>query len=380
MTNSPEKQAAIRHLRVPVKTALKIVRGGSSPAVECVVVSVARRLIANLNRDELTLLASGVVPESIGDDTITKELEDPTVQTHQLRSRTDRHYRASARGGDLWMRENKGEINATIAKLQSASTDSSQAPLKGSLLKSWKKRVGWRLFRSLSKEEQKACIQKAIDERCAYGFKPILAPYDGPDGDAGLEGDTRTDGGTGTRKSKRKRDSSNLPLKRKQDTAITKAFVDATNKLLDNGSSAPRDKRLAKMLFSEATLKAKISMRKSKQLVPAIGRRRKGITDTTQRPRPPSISDDAMLEEVRTQSVESCRWSAKLNCPKRTLIGSRRRVWNRLSNVKAKIGYRQFCRRTQRGKLGVERAQNRYHYGKNKIAIIIIIYYDYFYE
>ena len=278
------------------------------------------------------------------------------------------------------MRENKAEINAAIAKLQSASVDSSQAPLKGSLLKALKKRVGWRMFRLLSKEEQKEWIEKAREERCPCGFKPILAPYDGPDGDAGLEGDTRTDGGTGTRKSKRKRDSSNLPLKRKQDTAITKAFVDATNKLLDNGSSAPRDKRLAKMLFSEATLKAKISMRKSKQLVPAIGRRRKGITDTTQRPRPPSISDDAMLEEVRTQSVESCRWSAKLNCPKRTLIGSRRRVWNRLSNVKAKIGYRQFCRRTQRGKLGVERAQNRYHYGKNKIAIIIIIYYDYCYE
>ena len=151
------------------------------------------------------------------------------------------------------MRENKGEINATIAKLQSASTDSSQAPLKGSLLKSWKKRVGWRLFRSLSKEEQKACIQKAIDERCAYGFKPILAPDDGPEGD------------TGTRKPKRKRDSSTLPLKRKQTTAITKAFVDATNKVLADGASAPRDKLLAKMIFNETTLKAEISMRMSKQ-------------------------------------------------------------------------------------------------------------------
>ena len=59
------------------------------------------------------------------------------------------------------MRENKGEINATIAKLQSASTDSSQAPLKGSLLESCKKRrVGWKLFRSLSKEEQKVWIEK----------------------------------------------------------------------------------------------------------------------------------------------------------------------------------------------------------------------------
>lgn len=302
------------------------------------------------------MLASGVVPESIQLDTITAELYNPTApaSSRAMVIRPDRNYRWSARGGDLWMRENKAEINAATAKLQSASVDSSQAPLKGSLLKALKKRVGWRMFRLLSKEEQKEWIGKARDERCPCGFKPILAPYDGP--------------------------VSNLPLKRKQDTAITKAFVDATNKILDNGSSAPRDKRLAKMLFSEATLKAKISMRKSKQLVPSIGRRRKGITDTTQRPRPPSISNAAMLEEVRTQSVESCRWSAKLNCPKRTLTGSRRRMWNHLSNVKAKIGYRQFCRRTQRGKLGVERAQNRYHYGKNKIAIIIIIYYDYFYE
>ena len=274
------------------------------------------------------------------------------------------------------MRENKVAVNAAIVQLQSASTDSHQAPLKGSLLKSWKKRVGWRLFRALSKEEQKAWIQQAIDERNMYGF---LAPDDGPEGDTGPDGDTGTYAGTETRTPKRKRDSSKLPLKRKQDTAIAKAFVDATNKVLADGASAPRDKCLAKKIFSETTLNAEISMRKSKQLVPALGRRRNGITDTTQRPRPPSISDDAMLDEVRTQSVESCRWSAKLNCPKRTLIGSRRRVWNRLSNVKAKIGYRQFCRRTQRGKLGVERAQNRYHYGKNKIAIIIIIYYDYCY-
>ena len=74
MTNSPEKQAAIRHLRVPVKTALKIVRGGSSPATESLVVSLARRLIHNLNGEELTMLASGVVPESIQDETITAEL------------------------------------------------------------------------------------------------------------------------------------------------------------------------------------------------------------------------------------------------------------------------------------------------------------------
>ena len=121
------------------------------------------------------------------------------------------------------------------------------------------------------------------------------------------------------------------------------------------------------MLFSEATLKAEISMRKSKQLVPKIGRRRKGIPDNTRQPAPrphnaQRISDADMLEEVRKQSVESCRWSAKLECPKRTLLGSRRRVWNRLTKINESIGYRQFCRRTRRGKLGVERAQNRYAY------------------
>ena len=209
------------------------------------------------------------------------------------------------------------------------------------------------LATDLLEEVQNWWIVRAREERNCCGFKPILAPDDEPEGDVG------------TPKPKRKLDSSTPALKRKQSTAITKAFVAATNKLLADGSSDPRDKRVVKMLFSEATLKAEISMRMSKQLVPKIGHRRKGFPDKTRTPAPrphnaQRISDADMLEEVRKQSVESCRWSAKLECPKRTLLGSRRRVWNRLTKINESIGYRQFCRRTRRGKLGVERAQNRY--------------------
>ena len=115
-------------------------------------------------------------------------------------------------------------------------------------------------------------------------------------------------------------------------------------------------------------LGAGLSMRKSKQLVPALGRRRKGIAEFNTRqpaPRPPSISDVDIIEEVSKQSVAICRWSAKLKRPNRTLLGSRRRVWRRLKKINRKIGYRQFCRRTKRGKVGVERAQNRYDYDEN---------------
>jgi len=107
-----------------------ITRGGSSPATESLVVSLARRLIHNLNGEELTMLASGVVPESIQDETITAELYRPTAPatSRALEIRPDRNYRWSARGGDLWMRENKAEINATIVDCQVAQHVHRQLP------------------------------------------------------------------------------------------------------------------------------------------------------------------------------------------------------------------------------------------------------------
>ena len=53
-------------------------------------------------------------------------------------------YRPSGRGGDLWMRENKAAINKAVAELENASA----ATLRGKLLSSLKKRVGWKLFRA----------------------------------------------------------------------------------------------------------------------------------------------------------------------------------------------------------------------------------------
>ena len=203
MPNSPEKRSAIKHLRNPIKNAFGVARGDSSPATESLVVSVARRLIHKLNGEELTLLASGVVPESIHNEAINAELHDPTVPSSPGAMEINylRNYRWGARGADLWMRENKAEINATIAQSESASADSSQAPLKGSLLKWMKKRVGWRLFRLLPKEEQDWWIVRAREERNFCGFKPILAPDDEPEGDVG------------TPKPKRKLDSSTPALK-----------------------------------------------------------------------------------------------------------------------------------------------------------------------
>ena len=130
MPNSPEKQAAIKHLRSSVKKVAGITRGLGSPQVESYVVSVARRLIHNLNGEELTMLASGVVPESIQDETITAELYRPTAPatSRALEIRPDRNYRWSARGGDLWMRENKAEINATIVDCQVAQHVHRQLP------------------------------------------------------------------------------------------------------------------------------------------------------------------------------------------------------------------------------------------------------------
>ena len=100
-------RAAIKHLQNSVKKVAGITRGLGSPQVESCVVSVARRLIHNLNGEELTMLASGVVPESIQDETITAELYRPTAPatSRALEIRPDRNYRWSARGGDLWMRE-----------------------------------------------------------------------------------------------------------------------------------------------------------------------------------------------------------------------------------------------------------------------------------
>ena len=124
-----------------MKAASGITRGGGSPGIESLIVSVARRLIDKLNRDDLTSLAAGVVPASIRTETIIAELENPTAPAVRPRVVANGNYRASARGGDLWMRENKALVNAAVAQLQSVSVGSSQAPLKGSLLKSAKKRV-----------------------------------------------------------------------------------------------------------------------------------------------------------------------------------------------------------------------------------------------
>ena len=70
------------------------------------------------------------------------------------------------------MRENKAAVAASVAQLQSASVGRSQAPLKGRLIKSAKKRVGWGLFRYLPKEEQESWIEDAVSERNPCGFTP----------------------------------------------------------------------------------------------------------------------------------------------------------------------------------------------------------------
>ena len=164
---------------------------------------------------------------------------------------------------------------------------------------------------------------------------------------------------------------------------MTKALVDATNEVLTDGDGAARDKRLVKRIFCETALRAGLSIRRSKQLVPGLGGRLRGIAGrnrrnrtlateppvsgplATERPaRPPpaeKISEADILASVETQSVESCRWSAPLNRPRQTLLASRRHVWSRLPELNQKIGYRRFCQRTTHGKLGIEHARSRYH-------------------
>ena len=70
------------------------------------------------------------MPESIQDETITAELYRPTAPatSRALEIRPDRNYWWSARGGDLWMRENKAEINATIVDCQVAQHVHRQLP------------------------------------------------------------------------------------------------------------------------------------------------------------------------------------------------------------------------------------------------------------
>ena len=65
------------------------------------------------------------------------------------------------------------------------------------------------------------------------------------------------------------------PLKRTQDTAITEAFDNATDEILDDGGGVARDRSLAKMSFSEAALGAGLAVHTSNQLVLSLGRRRK---------------------------------------------------------------------------------------------------------
>ena len=175
----------MKHLRKFVKEACGITYGGSAPGIESMVRSVARCLIASLSREDLASLAGGVVPASIGHDDVAAEMANPSaLSVRPLRNCTEK-YRASGRGGDLWMRENKAAVNAAVAQLQSASAGSPQAPLKGRLLEPAKKRVGWSIFRTLPKEEQESWIEDAVSERTLLGFKQRWCPKPAPRGARG---------------------------------------------------------------------------------------------------------------------------------------------------------------------------------------------------
>ena len=367
MPNSPEWKAALQRLRRIVKTAHGFSEyGKSSCGIESMVMSVSRRILDRLDREGVASLArGGDLPASIAADIVNDEMTSPTAHQVGRPLQVGRppltftaKYRASGRGGDMWMRENKDVVNRAVVDMQSASGESSRVPLKGKMLASLKKRVGWRLFRALPKGEKDSWIERAMDERNYLGYVPEASP---------------------ARKKK--------PLKRKQDVAMTKALVDATNEVLTDGDGAARDKRLVKRIFCETALRAGLSIRRSKQLVPGLGGRLRGIAGrnrrnrtlateppvsgplATERPaRPPpakKISDDDILDSLKRQSVESCRWSAPLNRPRQTVLASRRHVWSRLPELNQKIGYRRFCQRTTHGKLGIERARSRYHYDEH---------------
>ena len=284
------------------------------------------------------------MPASIGRDAVEAEMRCPSAsEVGRVPMTFTKKYRASGRGGDMWMRENKPAVNAAAAEMQSASGDSSLVPLKRKLLASLKKCVGWRLFRALPKEEQEWWMKEAAEEGSYLGFTSKVMPEASP----------ARDKGTGK------------PLKRKQDAAMAKAFVDATNDVLTDGDGVARDERLAKRMC-ETALRVGLSMRKSKQLVPSLGRQLTGIKGfATRRPaRPPpaqKISDEDIFESLKRQSVGSCRWSATLKRPKRTLLASRRCVWSLLPELNQNMSYRLFCHRTTHVKLGVARANSRYH-------------------
>ena len=195
MPDSPEVKEALRL----VKEASGITYGGSSAGIESMVRSVARRLLVSLSREELALLAGGEVPASVGPDAVAAEMTQPSAsEVGRPPLNVYEKCRASGRGGDLWMRENKRAVNAVVAELQSASAGS-RAPLKGKFLASLKKRVGWRLLRSLPKEDQEWWIEGAVEERTYFGFTPKVVPEARPAG--------------GKWKGK--------PLKRKQDTSMS---------------------------------------------------------------------------------------------------------------------------------------------------------------
>ena len=104
---------------------------------ESMVRSVARRLLVSLSREELALLAGGEVPASIGPDAVATEMTQSSAsEVGRAPLNVNEKCRASGRGGDLWMRENKAAVNAAVAQLQRASGDSFKAPLQGSLLES----------------------------------------------------------------------------------------------------------------------------------------------------------------------------------------------------------------------------------------------------
>ena len=173
MPNSPEWKAALKRLRRIVKEAHGFSEyGKSSCGIESMVMSVSRRILDRLDPQGVASLArGGDLPASIAVDIINDEMTSPTAHQVGRPLQVGRppltftaKYRASGRGGDMWMRDNKDVVNRAVVDMQSASGESSRVPLKGKMLASLKKRVGWKLFRALPKEEKE------------YGFRLEFHP------------------------------------------------------------------------------------------------------------------------------------------------------------------------------------------------------------
>ena len=350
---------AVPQVRKLLKSALGLVRGSSSPAIESHITTSARSIVRTEPKDVLAkFIESGERPATWTDEFLKGHYEVPVpipVKETQARGRP---WQAVA--FDKYMVLNRDSIETLID--EAGLIDDGEG--KDESKKSKMKKIGWMRFSKLDQASKKTYLpegwtpspkKKKADNLCTDAESPAGSSSDGHVGSAsGVASPSDTHVGAAVGKAK-----TQTRVKRKEEklfAAIGRAFVDTTGDVMLEGEN--RERSVARVLFAKTAKAAEehgISKRRIHNTLPGYNSQCwRDCYHAGGRPKGSFVVKDSELKEALQEFTADCsRYSRRCKTTFRHLQVSKRRAAFKLKQKGLPIARRQLARRMLKGRLGI---------------------------